>query len=98
MKKVSLRLICSFCVGIFCVVGCGQTGPLYLPDQAAPAGKSTTGNTSVEKPNASAISQALASEAKVSKVSKASQSKASNATSSAVLALPGVSSAATSSK
>lgn len=90
MKKVSLRVICSFCVGIFSLSGCGQTGPLYLPDEAKPAAESVKGNAPAKKQSASTASQTTALN-----LAKSKTSVASSSASSAILA---ASSAAASSK
>ncbi|MES2675210.1 MAG: lipoprotein [Pseudomonadota bacterium] len=91
MKKVSLRVICSFCVGIFCLSGCGQTGPLYLPEQAKPAAESVNGNAPAKKQSAAAVSQATSL-----KAGNVRALVSSSSSSSSILAA--ASSAATSSK
>ncbi len=90
MKKASLRVIGSFCVGIFCMVGCGLPGPLYLPEQAKPGAESAKGNTLAKKQSASAAPQAVSSQASERKVSEVASSVSS--------VMSGASSGATSSK
>jgi predicted small lipoprotein YifL len=90
MKKVSLRVMCGFYIGIFGLAGCGQTGPLYLPEQAKPAVKSAAGDAPTKKQSASAASQTLPL-----KPTKIGTSETSSSLSSTLVA---ASSAATSSK
>ena len=56
MKKASLRVVCGFCVGILCVAGCGQTGPLYLPGAAPSAAGLSKQTAKVKKQNISSSS------------------------------------------
>jgi predicted small lipoprotein YifL len=40
MKKLSLLLVTTALAALLLVSGCGQTGPLYLPDDTAKTTKS----------------------------------------------------------
>ncbi len=76
MKKASLRVVCGFCVGILCVAGCGQTGPLYLPGAAPSAAGLSKQTDKVKKQNVSSAS--------ASSVSASAISVSANATSDAL--------------
>lgn len=84
MKKISLRVICSFYVSIICMAGCGQTGPLYLPEQAKSAAESAKASTDAsDKQNISAKKQSAfsASQTTSSQASQGIDSKAFTASS-----------------
>ncbi|MES2822610.1 MAG: lipoprotein [Pseudomonadota bacterium] len=82
--------MCSVCLGILWLSGCGQTGPLYLPEQAKPAAESVNGNAPAKKQSASTASQATSL--------AAAKSRASVTSSSASSTILATSSAATSAK